>query len=178
MGKNHWMFVESPKNFEVTREIGYTVFGVGPKYRRRAERMQPDDRVLFYVERVRKWTATAVIASRYFEVRTPVWAPTSRGDVYPYRVKLSPSIVLDEEEYIDALVLAPRLEYVKRWPPEDWSLAFFDRLHLLPQRDFRLIEGEMKRVVSKKRKRERQERMKEGEGQARDEHSQPASQTQ
>ena len=53
-------------------------------------------------------------------------------------------------------MLAPRLEYVKRWPPEDWPLAFFDRLHLLPQRDFRLIEGEMKRNLSMRRKQEAQ----------------------
>ena len=30
--------------------------------------------------------------------------------------------------------------------PEDWPLAFFDRLHLLPQKDFRLVEGEMQRI--------------------------------
>ena len=43
--------------------------------------------------------------------------------------------------------LGPRLEYVKRWPPESWHLAFFETLHLIPQRDFRLLEGEMKRVL-------------------------------
>ena len=61
-------------------------------------------------------------------------------------MKLEPYIVLDEEDYIDGLLLGPRLDYVKRWPPEEWPLAFMDALHLLPQRDFRLIEGEMKKV--------------------------------
>ena len=37
---------------------------------------------------------------------------------------------------------------MKRWLPESWPLAFFDTLHLIPQRDFSLIEGEMKRVVA------------------------------
>jgi len=152
MGKSYWMIAESPENFEITKSLGFTLYGAGPKHRRRAERMQPDDRMLYYVKGLRKWTATATVTSRSFEERTDIWAPNRRRDVFPYRVKTAPDIVLDEEDYIDALMLAPRLEYVKRWAPEDWPLAFFDRLHLLPQRDFRLIEGEMKRNLSIRRR--------------------------
>jgi len=158
MAKNYWMFVESLENFTITKDLGFTLHGLGPKYRRRAERMRPDDRVVFYVSGLRKWTATATITSRYFEDNTPIWKSVGREDGYPYRVNLAPDIVVDEADYIDALILAPRLDYVKRWAPEDWPLAFFDRLHLLPQRDFRLIEGEMKRVVSKGRSRGRYQR--------------------
>ena len=114
--------------------------------------MGPDDLMLFYVSRIRKWVATASITSKYFEDRSPIWRSHGRRrEDFPYRVKLAPSIVLDEEDYIDALVLGPRLEYLKRWAPEKWPLAFQDTLHLLPQKDFRLIEGEMKRVISKRR---------------------------
>ena len=147
MGQNYWMFVDSPEILETNRKLGFTLYGVAPRYRRRAERMQPDDRVLFYVNRIRKWVAAATIRSRSFEDHSPVWG-NDRAEIFPYRVKLAPDIVLDETDYIDALILAPRLEYVKRWAPEEWPLAFFDRLHLLPQRDFRLIEGEMKRISS------------------------------
>jgi hypothetical protein len=77
-------------------------------------------------------------------------------------VRLTPSIVLDETDYIDALEVGPRLEYVKRWPPERWPLAFHDTLHLLPQKDFRLIEGEMKKIVSRRRGRRRRGRPFEG----------------
>ena len=146
------MFVEAPKNFEITRDIDFTLFGMGPKYRRRAERMQPQDRVLFYIERVRKWPASATIISTYFEDNSPLWHPITKNESFQYRVKLKPDIVLDEEDYIDAMILAPRLDYVKRWAPENWPLAFWDRLHLLPQRDFRLIEGEMERIASRKGK--------------------------
>ena len=110
--------------------------------------MEPDDRILFYVGgEMRKWTAIVVVKSKYFEDRTPIWEPNgSRRELFPYRVKTSPSIVLDEDDYIEARILAPRLEYVKRWPPELWPLAFFDTLHLIPQRDYRLIEAEMRRI--------------------------------
>ncbi|MDP6455227.1 MAG: hypothetical protein QF898_18225 [SAR202 cluster bacterium] len=143
------MFVEAPQNFEVTREIDFSLFGMGPKYRRRAERMQPQDRVLFYVNGIRKWPASATITSTYFEDNSPLWSPTTRNESFQYRVKLKADIVLDEEDYIDAMILGPRLDYVKRWAPENWPLAFWDRLHLLPQRDFRLIEGEMERIAAR-----------------------------
>ena len=143
------MFVEAPQNFEITREIEFSLFGMGAKYRRRAERMQPQDRVLFYINGVRKGPASATIPSTYFEDNSPLWHPTTRGESFQYRVKLKPDIVLDEEDYIDAMILGPRLDYVKGWAPENWPLAFWDRLHLLPQRDFRLIEGEMERITSR-----------------------------
>ena len=151
MAKNYWMVVQTAENFEISKELGFTVHGLRSRTRRRAERMSPDDRVLFYVTGIRKWTVLASIASRYFEDRTPIWKPGPTNEEFPYRVKLKPSIILKEADYIDALVLAPRLEYVKKWRPEDWPLAFFDTLHLLPQRDFRLIEAEMKRIVSRGR---------------------------
>ena len=145
------MFVESPENLLVRKEMNFSLFGMGPRYRRRAERMKPDDRVLFYVKGLRKWPATATITSRFFKDNSPLWWPTTRNESFQYRINLKADIVLDKEDYIDALLLAPQLEYVKRWLPEDWPLAFWDRLHLLPQTDFRLIEGEMRRIVSKKK---------------------------
>ena len=89
------------------------------------------------------------ITSEFFTDETALWNPFSKPDDHKYRVKLKPNIVLDAKFQIDALILGPRLEYVKRWVPEDWPLAFLDRLHLIPQRDFRLIEGEMKRLLPK-----------------------------
>ena len=147
MGRNYWMVVSPPEDFEVTKERGFGVFGVRAKYRRRSQRMQPDDRMLFYVSGIRKWAATATVVSGSFEDRTPIWKPNRKSEVFPYRVKLKPTMVLNEDDYIDALWLAPSLEYVKRWAPEDWPLAFFDTLHLLPQKDFKLIEGEMVRLT-------------------------------
>ena len=148
MGKNYWMIVDSAERYAELKEKDFSIYGVGSKFRRRAQRMQPDDQVIFYIRGMRKWSATAVIKSKYFTDDSKIWEPGPNGENYPYRVKMAPELVLDEDDYIDALILAPRLEYVKRWAPEDWPLAFFDTLHLLPQKDFRLIEDEMKRIVN------------------------------
>jgi hypothetical protein len=41
------------------------------------------------------------------------------------------------------------MEYVRRWPPEYWPLAFQGNLHILPKSDFELLEQEMHKVKSK-----------------------------
>jgi hypothetical protein len=159
MARNYWMVVQTTEDFEISRQMGFTLHGLRFSQRRRAQRMEPQDSLLYYVSGTRKWSAIATVISTYFEDPTPVWQTNGSGEEYPYRVKLKPALVLDEKDYIDALFLAPRLEYLKRWTPERWPEAFVDTLHLLPQRDFRLIEGEMKRVHPKwknKRQKRRQ----------------------
>ena len=147
MGKNYWMVVQTHENYQISRDLGLTVHGLRRRHRRRAERMRPDDKLLYYISDLKKWSATATVKSRYFKDDTELWNQVPRGERFPYRLKLEPDIVLQEDGYLDGLQLGPRLEYVKRWSPEHWYLAFFETLHLIPQRDFRLLEGEMKRVL-------------------------------
>ncbi len=148
MAKNYWMFVQTRDNFEITKNMGFRLHGLGAKHRRRADRMQPNDNILYYVRDTKSWLALATIRSKAFEDRSPLWNPTHRGEDFRYRVKIEPRLVLEDEEAVNALLLAPRLEYLKRWVPELWPLAFMDSVHLLPQRDYRLIEAEMKRTRS------------------------------
>ena len=158
MARNYWMVVQTTEDFETSREMGFTLHGLRFSQRRRAQRMEAQDSLLYYVSGTRKWSAIATVTSTYFEDRTPIWRTIGSSEEYPYRVKLEPALVLDEKDYIDALLLAPRLEYLKRWAPERWPEAFVDTLHLLPQRDFRLIEGEMKRVHPKWKNKRRSKR--------------------
>ena len=78
MGKNYWMIVETYENFQITKDMGSSLLGVGPKYKKRAQRMQPSDRVLFYIKNLRKWTATATISSHSFQDTTPIWKPIQK----------------------------------------------------------------------------------------------------
>ena len=150
MGTNYWMFVETEENASITRRLGYKLFGMGPRYRKRAQRMQISDRVLFYTRTTRSWTASATIKSKCFEDDSIIWMPESRSIDFKFRVELNPDYILDETQYLDGLQIGPGLEYVKRWAPENWPLAFWDKLHLLPQRDFKLLEGEMIRIKTGK----------------------------
>ena len=145
MPQNFWMIVCNADNFRITQERGFTLQGLKAQHRRKIQRVGVGDRILYFVSQVRRFTATATATSGYFEDDTPIWEKEGKAD-WPYRVKIKPEVVLEESQYIDANLLAPRLDYVRRWPPENWYMAFQGNLHLLPKCDFLIIEEEMKKL--------------------------------
>ena len=145
MPSNFWMIVNNERNFRITQDLGFAVMGLKAQHRRKVQRISQGDRILMYVTHLRRFVATATATSDYFESEEATWEKEGRAG-FPYRVKIRPEIVLKDEQFMDANQIAPRLEYVKRWAPEDWYLAFQGNLHLLPKSDFLLIEEEMKKL--------------------------------
>ena len=154
MPGSRWMIALTPENYEITRQHGFSVLGLKTRHRRKAERMLPGDRVLYFVSQTNVFPVVATITSGFFEDHRPVWVNyDQRADNYPWRVSTRPEIVLDEHEAVDAHQIAPRLLYVKRWPPELWPLALQGSIHLLSSQDFALIEREMERVMEQRERR-------------------------
>lgn len=148
MPGSHWMVTLTPENFEATQRHGFKTIGLKTHHRRKAERMVPGDRVLYFLTGARVFPAVATVTSSFFEDHRPIWVNREqRPDSFPWRVNVRPDIVLERADWLDAYQIAPRLLYVKRWPPELWPLAFQGSIHLLSSQDFRLIEGEMERLV-------------------------------
>ena len=156
MPRNYWMVVTGPENFEITRRLGFTVHGLKAHQQRKAKRLEPGDRMLYYIGGRRFFGATATVTSQYFQDDSPAWEKEGVSS-WAFGVKIKPEIVLDEGELIDARQLAPRLDYVRRWPPEDWYMAFAQsNLHLLPKKDFLLVEEEMRKIKRKRSRRSTQ----------------------
>ena len=145
MPSNFWMIANSERNFRITQGLGFSLLGLKSQHRRKVQRISDGDRILMYVTHLRRFVATATATSDYFESEDPIWEREGRAG-FPYRVNIRPDIVLPDEQFMDANLIAPRLEYVKRWAPEDWYMAFQGNLHLLPKSDFLLIEEEMKKL--------------------------------
>ena len=145
MANNFWMIISNRENFGITKNLGFTKQGLKAQHRRKLQRIENGDRVLFYVSGDRRFTATATATSSYFEDNNLIWENEGAAN-WPYQFNIKPEVVLDDHQYIDANLLAPRLDYVKRWPPENWYMAFQGNLHLLPKNDFLLIEEEMKKL--------------------------------
>ena len=145
MPRNFWMIVLNEENYGITRTLNFTTQGLKGEYRRKVQRVENDDRLLFYVSGRRRFTATATVTASYQEDETEVWKKEGNAG-WPYRIGIKPDVVLDDYQYIDAGLLAHRLDYIRRWPPENWYLAFQGNLHLLPKDDFFLIEAEMKKL--------------------------------
>lgn len=135
----YWMIVTSPDNYARTRELGFTVQGIKSRHRKKAEKMQEGDRVLWYLTGIQSFAGTATITGPYFEGTDIIWA-SRPGEIYPWRFPIEADTVLAPGDAIKAESLLPELEFVKKWPAEHWHLAFQGNVHILPREDFERIE--------------------------------------
>ncbi len=139
----HWMLVSGADNFERSRKQGFKLAGMKSRHYKKAERVRPGDKVLFYLTGIQKFGGTAEATSRFFEDHTPLWASKKAGEDYPYRFKIKPDIILEPPQFLPSDVMAQQMTYTKKWPPQHWRLAFQGNVHVLPKEDFDLIRSEM-----------------------------------
>ncbi len=142
MPHNFWMINCNKQNFDITQQLGFAQQGLKAEYRRKVQRVEPGDRIIYYVSGVRVFTATATVTKSYEEVKSTPWVKEGKT-AWPYRIEIRPDVILPSEQYINAGLIAYRLEYLRKWPPEDWHMAFQGNLHLLSKGDFFLLETEM-----------------------------------
>jgi EVE domain len=143
-----WVLTGSPENFAATRERGFRLIGMKEGRRRMAEQVEPGDRIVFYLTRVKSFAAIVRVTGEMFEDRTPVWpGKPGKVDPYPWRFETEPELVLDESDRVPAEELAPELEHVRKWPAEHWTLAFQGQLRTVSEADARTIERRMRAAV-------------------------------
>ena len=146
MPHNFWMINCNERNFNITRDLGFTRQALKAEYRRKVQRVEPGDRIIYYVTGIRAFTATVTVTEGYREVGASNPWENEGQTGWPYRIGIKPAVTLPPEQYIDAGLIAYRLEYIRKWPPEDWHLAFHGNLHLLSKGDFFLLETEMRKL--------------------------------
>ena len=71
MPRNFWMITCNEENFNITRGLDFSKQGLKSEYRRKVQRVEKDDRVLYYVSGIRKFTATATVTASYKEEEPP-----------------------------------------------------------------------------------------------------------
>ena len=134
-----WLVTGTPENFGRTRELGFSLQGFKSRQRKNVlERMRPGDGLVYYLSKVGAFGGTAIIESEGFEDHEVIWQ-SKPGEDYPYRVKISADVMLDEDEWIPSEAVAPGLAYVQKWPPEHWKLAFQGNLRQIPDEDFAVL---------------------------------------
>ena len=150
MPRNYWMVVATPENYRIARDLGFKIHGLKAHHHRKVQRIEPGDRILYYIGGSQCFAATATVTSKYFEDRSGKWKKEGNSE-WAFGVHIRPEVVLDEQQQVDARQLAPRLDYVRRWDPDMWYVAFAQsNLHLLPKRDFVLVEEEMRKIRSRR----------------------------
>jgi len=141
---NYWIIVGSPENFAKTRELGFTVQGMKSRHRKKAEAMKPGDKIVYYITGRKAFAGISTITSPYFESHEPIWKsknPKKDAEDYPFRVEISPELVLADDDFIPAEGLARQMEYASKWPAKNWTLAFQGNVHRIPEGDFDLIHA-------------------------------------
>ncbi|MCH6555529.1 MAG: EVE domain-containing protein [Chloroflexi bacterium] len=128
---------------------GFDIFGFKSTRRNEVAKMQPGDKLIFYLTKIMKFGGLAGVTSEYFEDHTKLFKSEKKPqEDYPFRVNVKPEIVLSPDQYLDVKQIAPRMQYPKKWPPEHWRLAFQGNLHRIPQEDYDLIVSEMKAAAA------------------------------
>jgi len=137
-----WIIVGSPDNFQRTREQGFTVQGIKSRHRKKAELMKPGDKLAWYITGVKAFAGTATITSEYFESHDRVWSsgdPKKEAEDYPFRVRIEPDLILDDDGFVPAEPIARQMTYVRKWPESNWTLAFQGNVHFIESSDYELI---------------------------------------
>jgi predicted RNA-binding protein len=145
----YWIVVGSAENYEIAKERGFDMFGFKSTRRRESADMQPGDKLIFYLTGVMKFGGIANVESEVYEEHTPVFKSEKKpGEDYPYRVKTSPDMLLDESQWLDVKEYATRLEITRR-RGEHWRLAFQGNLHKISDEDYRTIADDVAEAAKK-----------------------------
>jgi predicted RNA-binding protein len=138
----HWIVVSSVDNWQKTKDLGFTIQGLKSRHRKKAERMRPGDKIVYYCTGVKAFAGVSTITSEYFESDELIWSSSNTkraGEQYPFRVKIEGDLALDNEDFVSAEPLARQMTDAKKWPAEHWTLAFQGNVHLVPEEDYVLI---------------------------------------
>ncbi len=140
MPPTFWMLVSSPDNFERARSLGFPLLAMKSRHGRKAERVRPGDRVVYYATGQMAFAGTFTVTSPAFESHEPLFQSKKAGEDYPYRFAVRPDVVLPAGAFVPVASLLPELEFVRKWPADHWHLAFQGNVHTLAEPDFRVIE--------------------------------------
>ena len=146
----YWIIVGSIDNFRRTAERGFTIQGIKSRHRRKAERMRPGDKLIYYLTGVKAFAAVSTVTSTSFESHERIWEsgdPKKAAEDYPFRVETIPDLVLEEADFLPAEGVARQMAYVSKWPPENWTLAFQGNVHEIGADDYQLIRAAMETRV-------------------------------
>src|SRR5215211_8631970 len=132
----YWIIVGSVDNFRRTAERGFTIQGIKSRHRKKAERMMPGDKIIYYVTGIKAFGAISTITSPSFESHEVIWKsgdPKKEAEDYPFRVQTTPNLVLDEARFLQD-------EIGRRLHPEGIVLRLLLRVAALPN-DLMALEG-------------------------------------
>ena len=138
----YWLCITNRENWEVVKEKN--VWGVPRRHRNTIAKVNPGDKLVFYVKQERKdkqvlepkIVGIFEVASEPYEDSTRIFKGHVPHETYPLRVKIRP-VKLGEVEFKS---LIPKLKFItnkKRWSGHLMGKAMRE----IPEEDYKLIES-------------------------------------
>lgn len=144
-----WCLTTSPGNFAKTAELGWKVQGIKSRRRPTAAQIQPGDKVVYYLTEVVAFGAVVEVTSEHFEDHELIWTSTP-GEDYPWRFEIASEVVIEEpERWVPADELREALEFPRKWPKENWKLAFQGNIRAWPETDYRTVKRALERAAKR-----------------------------
>lgn len=143
---SYWLITTTKPNFDVDRRLGFTIQGLKERHRNTVKKFNPGDKVVYYVKGIQKLGAIAEIISGYYHDTSKIW--TDEDEVWPSRSKSKAIIVLDDDELLDVKKVLDDLSIV--FDRKNWGLAFQGSIRRITEEDYKLIESEMRKIISKR----------------------------
>ena len=147
----YWIIVGSPENFARTRGLDFTMQGIKSRHRKKADRMKPGDKIIYYLTGLKAFAGISTITSPSFESHDRIWSsgdPKKETEDYPFRVNTEPDLVLTEGAFAAAEPIARQMTYVAKWPAANWTLAFQGNVHEIGADDYHLIRDTLAKLQS------------------------------
>ena len=148
---NHWLLVSSPENFEASRRRGFDVAGMKSRHRKKAETVRPGDTVLFYLTGLKAVAGLAEVTGTFREdAAERIWESNKPDEEYPFRFPVRPiAIIENPEDFVSVEEFVDALDYPKRWPRANWTLAFQGNVHKLGPRDHEILASAVRTAAGK-----------------------------
>jgi hypothetical protein len=106
----NWLLVSSPENFERSRSLDFSTTAMKSRHRRKWERVEPGDRVFYYLTGEKAIGGMARVTGAPFESHERIWGSASKPlEDYPWRFPTEPVAILEPTSYVPAEPLARRM---------------------------------------------------------------------
>lgn len=150
----YWLLVSHPENFEVMK--AKNIAAMKAKRKSYAEAVDVGDKVVFYLTKIGKFGGVAEFTSKTREDKSKIFTEEKPGsssakasedkETHPWRFDVKFEVKLSEKDYVPSENFKDKLVYLRKWPAKYWKLGFQGNVHEIPEEDYEIILGSLKKV--------------------------------
>ncbi len=132
-----WLIISSKQNLEITDNLGFQVQGLKRRHRKKASEIEPGDLLFYYITGKQKLAAVAEVRSFVTEAQDKIWVNLGKdpAECYPWRFKITPQIILKENDWMKMSDFSQSLLHFRKWSKKYWRLGLQGQIHALRDED-------------------------------------------